>query len=166
MKYEVFEHDGRKHQIDVVQGKFTTVIDGESITADTYDKLKQKITRLGRRKTIKLALPATLARANRRYDNDGFKLIDVNITGIHLRNRNVLYRTVSDGKAGDVEYSDKLMVRLDAKQHAHFKGLYTAKQAAIAAYEKFIETHEYSTHEVAKQVAAAEQAAGLEPEED
>jgi predicted transcriptional regulator len=166
MRISTYEHDGVKYPIELQEtsGDFSTTIDGERIKADTLEKLKQKIARSQRKKTVKLALLATVVKSRKWNQEGDGQTIDVLITGIHARNRVVLYRRVTDKKADTVEYSDKLFKRLSSAEHTEYAKLLKAKHVASDAVAKFIETHEYSTSEIEKQVATAEQAAGLEPE--
>lgn len=167
IKHSNFEHDGQTFAIMINdKGEFTTRIANDEVKAETLEKIRQKIMRAARRKTIKLALPATVAKVRGRFSEDAARLIDIVITGIHQRNRNVLYRAVSDHKAGDVDYSDKLMKRLTPAEHAKYLALQKADRDATKAFNKFVEDHEYRTDDVRRAVTDAEKAAGLEPSED
>lgn len=168
MRVTVFEKDGVKYPIDVSEstGKFSCVIDTEKIEAETLEKLKEKINRTQRRKTVKLALPATVAKKSHWDSADPDSFVDVVITGIHQRNRTVLFRRVSDKKADSIGYHDTLFKRLKPEEHAEYQKLRTAKLAATTAVEKFEKKHTYDIEQVKKEVRAAEQAAGIEPSED
>lgn len=167
MKFDTFEVDGKKFTIDVRnEGQFCTVIDGDDVHADTYEKLKQKIVRAQRRTKVRVALPATVAKSSGRWNGDDEALIDVEITGIHQRNRNFLYRRVDTGKANDDSgYNDTFLKRQDAAGKAKYMTLLKAKRDATTAFDKFKSSITLNKEAVIKQVADAEKAAGLEPEE-
>lgn len=167
MKVTVFEKDGVKYPIEVNDGGvFWVMIDQEKITAETLEKLKERISRTQRRKTIKLALPATVAKKSRWNSDDPDSFVDVVITGIHRRNRVILFRRVSDKKADSIGYHDTLFKRLTPAEHAEYQKLRTAKLAAVAAVDKFERQHAYDIEQVKKEVRAAEKAAGIESTED
>ena len=168
MKYGTFEADGRKFAIEITDsGTFRTVIDGDPYSADTYEKLKAKIVRACRKEKVRLALPATLAHGVRRFnDDDHDAVFDITITGIHQRSKDVLYRKDADHKAGTADYNDKILVRLTREQKDKYLELRIAVREAKKAFEAFQNKHAYSVDDIKKQVAAAEKAAGVEPEED
>jgi hypothetical protein len=168
MKYGTFEADGWKFDIAITgDGKFTTTADGESYTADTYEKLKTKIVRACRREKVRLALPATVAKQSSRFGDETQRIFDVVVTGIHQRSHDVLYRNELDHKAGSIEnYGDHLMVRLTMEQRDKYLELQKAKKDATAAFEAFQKKYKYSVDDIKKQVATAEKAAGITPEEE
>lgn len=170
MKFDTFEVDGKKFTIDVMnEGEFHTTINGEGVKADTYEKLKQKIVRSQRREKVRVSLPATLLESPRHsfHDEDkGSKLVDVTITGVHRRNRTVLYRRDDTKQAGDTSYSDKLLKRLNPEQKTRLLDLLKAKVDSAAAYEGYINKFAYTDKVIRAEVDAVEKAAGLEPEED
>lgn len=165
--FDTFEVDGKVYQIYIdPQGQFYTVVAGERIWAETYAKLKDKITRVGRQDRVRIALPATIATGRGRWDDDSSTLVDVTITGIHRRTRDVLYKRDDNGKAGSCDYHDTLMQRLSAEQKAEYITRLTAKRASAKAFEAFVTEQKYDSSAIKAQVAAAETKAGVQSEED
>ena len=175
-KVTTYDHDGTTFEIYVDgSGVFSALIDGDephrdrTLTASTLDLLKKKIAARNRRKTLKLQLPATVLThhgwsRNRQTRDD--LATDVVITGIHARNRTVLYRDVATNKPDTISYSEKILVRLTEAEHAELKRLDAAQTAATEAYEKFLADHYYSTNEIRIAIGEAEQSAGIPSSEE
>ena len=167
MKHSTFEVDGKKFVIEITDdGEFRTLIDGDPLRADTYEKLKQKIMRSQRRAKVRIALPATIALSSSHFSSDAEQLVDVEITGIHQRNRTVLYRRLDTDKAGTVEYSDTLLKRLDGAGKATYQALLRAKLGATKTFDTHKRAQTLDVEKVKQQVREAEKAAGIERPED
>jgi hypothetical protein len=164
MKVADLEVDGKKIGISVSErGEFTAVLDGEPYKADTMEKLKEKLVRSRRRASVRITIPATLALASRRFNSDGETLKDIEVTGIHRRNRNILFKYADSGKAGDTSYNDTILKRLDEASTAKYLQLQKAMQDSKAAFEAYKTARTITTESIKRQVEAAEKAAGIEP---
>ncbi len=171
MKHSIFEVDKKKFTIEITDsGQFRSVVDGDSIGADTLDKLKAKIVRSQRLEKVRVALPATLAGRPRRHwtAEDGPQaLIDIVITGIHQRNKSVLYRKVGGKEeAGTIDYNDVLLKRLTEDQKAEYLRLQKAKRDTEKSFEGYQNKFKYADHEIKQAVAKEQTAAGIEPEQE
>lgn len=167
IEHSTYEVDGKTFKINVTAaGAFHTIVDGDNVEAETLDKLKGKISRSQRRAKARIAIPATIALASSRYNHEDEKLIDVQITGIHQRNRNFLYRRADDGKAGDVGYSDTVLKPLDAAGKAKYLQLLKDQIDAQTTFRKHKESLTINVESVKQQVRDAEKAQGIESSED
>ena len=165
--HSTFEVDGKKFKISVTtKGDFHTIVDGDNMEAETLEKLKGKISRSQRRAKVRIAIPATVGLGSSRYNHEDETLIDVEITGIHQRNRNLLYRRVDNGKAGDVGYSDTVLKPLDAAGKTKYLQLLKASIDAQATYRKHKDSLTFNVESVKQKVRDAEKAAGIEQPED
>lgn len=167
-KLLTYQCDGVDYEISVDNtGSFFTTMEGELVQSPTLEALKKKIGAKQRRKTIKLNLPATIREAGS-WRSTGKKptFIQVQVTGIHSRNKNVLYRREDNGKADSVGYSDDIYKRLTPADIAEYLRLWQATVDAEKAFDDFKTKHTYTKQAIGEAIAAAEKKAGIEPEED
>lgn len=174
MKFTDFKHDGKVYKIEISDGgQFTTMLDGDSTSAETFDRLKEKIVRHTRRASVRMALPATYVEGKGRYwssDEPGkVKLVDIVITGIHQRGGDILARTVGDKQEAlrlSNNYHGEILKRLTAAQSEEYLTLRKARDDANRAFTAYEKKYHYGNKEIAAAVAQAEQAAGIEPEHE
>lgn len=167
IEHSTFEVDGKKFTISVTdKGTFHTIVDHDSMEAETLEKLRGKISRSQRRKTVRISIPATIALSSSRYNHEDEKLVDVHITGIHQRNRSILYRRLDDGKAGDTSYNDTILKLLDDAGKAKYLKLLKDQIDAQTTFRKHKEHLTLNVERVKKQVRDAEKAQGIESAED
>lgn len=165
MGVEVTRHtvDGTEYPIKVdSHGRFLTIVDGSEVSADTLDGLKQKLTRMMRKASVRISLPAIYEIRSSSYSTNATgQLEDVTITGLHQRNKSILLRR-ANGKAdtADGHYSTGLFK--PEMDKAKYKALLKAKTDADAAFEKYVEQYKFSRHTIETHVNKAEKEAGIE----
>jgi hypothetical protein len=117
---------------------------------------------------VRLALPATYVQGRGRWSDERgpVTLVDVVITGIHQRNRDILARRVG-GKEDALRlsgHSGEILKRLTAAQAEEYQALRKARDNSSKAFEAFEKKYDYTIDEIEAAVEHAEHAAGIEPE--
>lgn len=163
MKFDNFEYDGKKYTVSIgSDGEFSAMLDNElTVTAPTYDALKERIRRAMRKASVRIAIDATLIE-RRRWDSEDALITDVIVTGLHQRTEKVLIRRVDSNKADVADYNTILMVRLTPAQKKEYLALRRAKKAAEHALKRFETTYTFDKKTIKSHVATAEKAAGIE----
>jgi hypothetical protein len=169
MKFADFKHDGKTYKVEVSgTGSFGTVIDHDPIQAESYEKLKEKIVRLTRRASVRLALPATYAQGRSRWrdDTSSVALVDIVITGIHRQNRDILARTVGGTEEALrlIGGQGEILHRLTNAQAEQYMLLLKARNDSRKAFEAYEKKYHYTLNEIEGAVEKTEKDAGIEPE--
>ena len=165
-----FKHDGKTYKISCdINGMFMTLVDGEPQTADTLKKLQEKIIRVTRKASVRIALPALLVRTARRHwsttrGEDNIAVDKVTVTGIHQRNGYILVQ-LPDGKRDHIDnyHDDLFKPEMNVEKYLLLK---KAKKHAEEALEKFETTWKMGKGDIEQRVRAAEKQAGIEESEE
>lgn len=171
MKLTDFKHDGKKYEIGIDNaGQFSTMIEGDAVSAPDLDSLKKKIVRHTRRAAVRMSLPATYVEGRKRYwsddDSGTVKLVDIVITGIHQRGGDILARKV-EGKQDALRlnnYNGEILRRLKPAEAEEYLILRKARDAANKAFTAYEKKYSYGSKEIQVAVDKAEAEAGIEPE--
>ena len=167
MKFDTFECDGKKYAIEIQgAGQFSADVGDLHLTADTYEKLKDKIRRATRKAGVRISILATLSQSDRRRGDDDVTttLVEVEVTGLHQRTGAILIRRGDNGRADTVDSwrNQDLYERLTPAQQTKMLDLGRAKLAADKALETFKKAHRLDADIIKDQVRKAERAAGIE----
>lgn len=132
VKYRTESIDGRPFDIFIDEkGHFYTKLDGELITSVNLKSLIERLrTRL--RTHNRIALPATLLMDS--WRNDDIELTDIELTGVHGGNDNVLYREVGSTETEQLR-GNKVLKRLTKAERAELVKRHKAIAAAQAHYD-------------------------------
>ena len=119
-------------------GEFSTRYEGEWYRSQTLVGLKKIMARAVRKES--LGIPATMIEAN--YRNDQPQSVDIEITGIHAGNNNVLFRKAGETGASEQLRYGKIYRRFSPQEHEQCLKLWKAAQDAERVYEEFREARE------------------------
>lgn len=122
-------------------GSFSATFDGETYSGDSKKRLVDKL-REAVRTHQRVSVPATMI--ERAYDDDKPPtLTNVDLTGLHARSRNVLYREVGTGKTGQWQsYRGDTLRRLTPAEAKTYLDLWRVKRAAEVKLDAWVKARE------------------------
>lgn len=152
------EIDGIAFAVDVQDdGMFAALYDGDLYKADSFAKLKKKLTARVRGKAARIAIPVTLLKDNWYRDREEF--VDVEIVGRHS-NGNLLLK--SRHGTEQFGHGDSLMRRLEKSEEAEYRALLKNVKAATDARDAWRERHVVNGLDLLRKAQAEK---GIDPEE-
>jgi hypothetical protein len=175
------EIDGQTFEVRVTDdGAFRANLQGGEVGADTYNELREKLTRLSRKAKVRLDLPITLLGVTQKPDpskttrhswektqvlREAADTVDATVTGLHAQNQDVMLVLADSTKyrhSGHSYSRDGLIARrLTADERATYVRLATAAAEATAAAAAFVDSVAVGNARdwIEDQVAAAQKAA-------
>lgn len=158
------EIDGKTYDIYVDDsGEFFHVSkEGDRIKADTRAALVKKLRASGRRKAVRVAVPATLWEPGRGWASKEHTTEDVTLTGIHGSNGNLLIKRANGETEQASDWRTKLLRALTPDEKRALISASKTAEAATSAFNALLTKYEINGKDAVRKAMAQ---AGLSGED-